>query len=96
MFVDKLGNIFDLKLVDSSITVSVEQKLFKLVFIQNVLTKSFELLENNFTKKDEFSDHFDVVLKNKRQFSGNNLSFAISEDEKIQSDSEDDTMEKKP
>ena len=31
-----------------------------------MIVKSFELLENNFTKQDEFTEHFDKVIKNKR------------------------------
>lgn len=36
------------------------------MFVQDVLTRWFELLENNFTKQDDFTEHFKKILKNKR------------------------------
>ena len=58
LVVDKDGNMFDREFVDNSISVKVSQKFFRVVFLQDVLKQMFELLENNFLKKDEFTDHF--------------------------------------
>jgi len=65
-FVDREGNMFDPSFVDTSLSVRVTQKFFQVMFLQVVLQQMFELLENNFIKKDAFTDHFEVVLKNKR------------------------------
>ena len=57
LVVDKDGNMFDREFVDNSISVKVSQKFVRVVFLQDVLKQMFELLENNFLKKDEFTDH---------------------------------------
>jgi hypothetical protein len=65
--VDREGNMFDQDFVDNSISVKVTQKFFRVVFLQDVLKKMFELLENNFLKKDDFSEYFDQTINNKRK-----------------------------
>ncbi len=59
--------MFDPDFVDNSISVKVTQKFFRVVFLQDVLKKMFELLENNFLKKDDFSEYFDQTINNKRK-----------------------------
>jgi hypothetical protein len=67
LVVDKDGNMFDREFVDNSISVKVSQKFFRVIFLQDVLKQMFELLENNFLKKDDFTDHFETIIKNKRK-----------------------------
>lgn len=67
LVVDKDGNMFDREFVDNSIRVKVSQKLFRVVFLQDVLKQMFELLDNNFLKKDDFTDHFETIINNKRK-----------------------------
>jgi len=59
--------MFDREFVDNSISVRVTQKFFRVIFLQDVLKQMFELLGNNFLKKDEFTDYLTTILKNKRK-----------------------------
>lgn len=50
--VDSDGNMFDPEFVDSSISVKVSQKLFRVVIMQTVMQEMFGLLDNNIKKQD--------------------------------------------
>lgn len=64
--VDKQGNMFDPAFVDTSISVKVTQRFFRVIFLQEVLKNLFDLLDNNITRQDEFSAHFTRSINNKR------------------------------
>ena len=65
---DKLidGKVFDMEMVDTSVSVEIVQSLLKLHLKQDVIIELFKCLEHNVMKRDEFSEQFSHALR-KRQ-----------------------------
>lgn len=65
---DKLidGKVFDMDMVDTSVSVEIVQSLLKLHLKLDVIIELFKCLEHNVMKQDEYSDVFSHALR-KRQ-----------------------------
>jgi hypothetical protein len=66
LIVDPSGSLFNPALIDTSVSVKVTQKFFRVVLVQDVLNQVFDSLEHNIIKRDAHSEHFELVLKNKK------------------------------